>query len=126
MDSSAGPVHPSVASSSLAVGRIGKEAIERATNSGKGSWWGKIFGASGKARLQEGGDGKKVMFLVCGPDPYVTHALVFGRDANGTISFPHDRMVAAIAGPYGRNFSQGEVGGALGEMGYGGDSVWKL
>ena len=35
-------------------------------------------------------------------------------------------MVAAIAGPFGRNFSQGEVGGALGELGYDRDSVWKL
>ena len=36
------------------------------------------------------------------------------------------RMVAAIAGPFGRNFSQGEIGGVLGDLGYGIDSVWKL
>lgn len=37
-----------------------------------------------------------------------------------------ERMVTAIAGPYGRNFSQGEVGGILGELGYTSDQVRKL
>lgn len=36
------------------------------------------------------------------------------------------RMLASIAGPFGRNFSQGDVGGALGELGYDRESVWKL
>lgn len=36
------------------------------------------------------------------------------------------RMVAAVAGPFGRNMSQGPVGGVLGEMGYKSDEVWKL
>lgn len=35
-------------------------------------------------------------------------------------------MVSAIAGPYGRNFAQGPVGGILKEMGYTSDQVWKL
>ena len=35
-------------------------------------------------------------------------------------------MVTAIAGPYGRNFSQGEVGGALKELGYSSSQVRKL
>jgi cytochrome-b5 reductase len=35
-------------------------------------------------------------------------------------------MINAISGPYGRNFSQGLVGGVLGEMGYTSKEVWKL
>lgn len=35
-------------------------------------------------------------------------------------------MIDAIAGPYGRNFSQGPVGGILGKMGYTSDEVYKL
>lgn len=35
-------------------------------------------------------------------------------------------MISAIAGPFGRNFSQGLVGGVLGEMGYTSDQVRKL
>ncbi|KAF7331847.1 NADH-cytochrome B5 reductase [Mycena kentingensis (nom. inval.)] len=38
---------------------------------------------------------KRTLFLVCGPEP----------------------MISALAGPYGRNLSQGEVGGALGQLG---------
>jgi hypothetical protein len=36
------------------------------------------------------------------------------------------RMIDAISGPYGRNYSQGIVGGVLGEMGYTSNEVWKL
>ena len=36
------------------------------------------------------------------------------------------RMIGAIAGPYGPNFSQGAVGGILGRMGIAPDSVYKL
>ncbi|KZP12117.1 ferredoxin reductase-like protein [Athelia psychrophila] len=46
----------------------------------------------------------KIMFIVCGPDP----------------------MLSAIAGPYGRNFSQGDVGGALKELGCTSTQVRKL
>ena len=35
-------------------------------------------------------------------------------------------MINAIAGPYGRNFSQGPVGGVLGRLGCRSDQVWKL
>jgi cytochrome-b5 reductase len=35
-------------------------------------------------------------------------------------------MVAALAGPYGPNFSQGAVGGVLGALGYGREQVRKL
>ncbi|KAM5540413.1 hypothetical protein V8D89_005871 [Ganoderma adspersum] len=105
VDASEGPAHPAVSSSLLTVSRIGKEAIERATVLGDRSWWRGLFGASPKLASQEGGDGqKRILFLVCGPDP----------------------MLAAIAGPYGRNFSQGEIGGVLGKLGYDGKTVWKL
>ena len=36
------------------------------------------------------------------------------------------RMIGAIAGPYGRNFSQGPIGGILGRMGIASDHVYKL
>ena len=73
VDAPDGPSHPAAPSSSLTVGRIGKEAIERATDSGDGnrSWWRRFFGASPKPTPREASNGKKVMFLVCGPDPYV-------------------------------------------------------
>jgi cytochrome-b5 reductase len=35
-------------------------------------------------------------------------------------------MVNAIAGPYGRSYSQGKVGGILGELGLQSHQVWKL
>ena len=35
-------------------------------------------------------------------------------------------MVNAIAGPFGRNFSQGPIGGILGKLGYTPDQVYKL
>ena len=73
VDSSDGPRHPVVPSTALTVGRIGKEAIKRATGTEQRSWWRGLFGSSGKVRSQEGGGDKKVMFLVCGPDPYVVH-----------------------------------------------------
>ncbi|KAI0776121.1 ferredoxin reductase-like C-terminal NADP-linked domain-containing protein [Trametes elegans] len=104
VDTPEGPAHPAAPSSSLAVGRIGKGVLERATGASTGSWWRTLFGRTANQRSQNGAGGKKVMFLVCGPDP----------------------MVAAIAGPFGRNFSQGEVGGVLGELGYDRESVWKL
>ncbi|KAH9918237.1 ferredoxin reductase-like protein [Epithele typhae] len=101
VDAREGPSHSTVSSSELHVGRIGRGDVGKAMGSASNSWWSSFFGGPGKGPV---GTGKKVMFLVCGPD----------------------RMVAAIAGPYGRNFSQGEVGGVLGELGYGKDSVWKL
>jgi cytochrome-b5 reductase len=36
------------------------------------------------------------------------------------------RMIAAVAGPYGRNYSQGSVGGILAELGFTSDQVRKL
>jgi len=35
-------------------------------------------------------------------------------------------MIGAIAGPYGRNLSQGPVGGVLQKLGYDSSQVYKL
>ncbi len=77
VDAPDGSSHPAVPSSSLTVGRIGKAAIERATGSEKRTWWQRVLGlgASTETRVQDSGRGK-VMFLVCGPDPYVTHEYI--------------------------------------------------
>ncbi|KAI0081677.1 ferredoxin reductase-like protein [Panus rudis PR-1116 ss-1] len=64
-------------------------------------WWKSLFSSSSTASPD---NTKKVLFLVCGPEP----------------------MIAAIAGPFGRNLSQGAVGGYLGEIGMNKDQVWKL
>ncbi|KAJ7086621.1 hypothetical protein C8R44DRAFT_721291 [Mycena epipterygia] len=81
----------------LQVGRISKPEIRRCLGLNT-PWWRNIFVKASN------GPPRKVMFLVCGPEP----------------------MIAAIAGPYGRNFSQGEVGGVLGELGYTSSEVRKL
>jgi len=48
--------------------------------------------------------GKRILFLVCGPEP----------------------MVTAIAGLKPSDFSQGPVGGILGKLGLQSSNVWKL
>ncbi|GAA5858720.1 hypothetical protein JCM8547_004955 [Rhodosporidiobolus lusitaniae] len=58
----------------------------------------KVIGKGGR------GDGKRRVVVVCGPEG----------------------MVNAVAGPRGRNFSQGPVGGILGELGYKQGEVVKL
>ncbi|KAJ7507493.1 hypothetical protein B0H11DRAFT_1967346 [Mycena galericulata] len=75
------------------VGRISKPVIQHCLGL-EVPWWRNIF-----VRLASTPDlsPRKILFLVCGPEP----------------------MINAIAGPYGRNFSQGEIGGALGELALG-------
>ena len=73
VDTLDGPAHSLVSSSSATVGRIGRSAIERAARMGSDSWWRRLFGATAKHGSGERRDGKSVMFLVCGPDPYVAH-----------------------------------------------------
>ncbi|KAF9464441.1 hypothetical protein BDZ94DRAFT_1256453, partial [Collybia nuda] len=83
------------------IGRIGKSAIEQSLGlRSKGSWWDKIL----SKYVATVAPPKKTLFLVCGPDS----------------------MINAISGPYGRNFSQGSVGGVLGEMGFTSKEVWKM
>ena len=43
-----------------------------------------------------------------------------------TTHLPRISMINAIAGPYGRNYSQGPIGGVLGTLGCRQDQVWKL
>ncbi|KAF8450769.1 hypothetical protein L210DRAFT_3470012 [Boletus edulis BED1] len=81
-------------------GRIGKSVVQdalRLTHSTP--WWHRLFGSS-VPTIPE----KRILVLVCGPEG----------------------MVSAIAGPYGRNYSQGKVGGILGELGLQSHQVWKL
>ncbi|KAF8665645.1 hypothetical protein AX16_000100 [Volvariella volvacea WC 439] len=80
--------------------RISKKDIQRATSNDNGvaSWWRKW-----RLSAQPVSE-RKTLALVCGPMP----------------------MIAAIAGPYGRNFSQGPVGGILAELGFTPDRVWKF
>ncbi|KAG5724995.1 NADH-cytochrome b5 reductase 2 [Termitomyces sp. T112] len=99
VDSREGPPHPSHLPTP-SLGRIGKFAIEQCLGlNGRTSWWQRLFGESEKPKPL-----RKVLFLVCGPDP----------------------MISAIAGPFGRNLSQGAVGGVLGEMGFTSSEVYKL
>ncbi|TFK76180.1 ferredoxin reductase-like protein [Pluteus cervinus] len=88
------------AASSIKVGRIGKKDIEHAlSDNDSRPWWKQWFTAA-----PPNIDNRKILFLVCGPNP----------------------MVTAIAGPYGRNLSQGQIGGILKELGATKEHVWKL
>ncbi|KAN0131400.1 ferredoxin reductase-like C-terminal NADP-linked domain containing protein [Lactarius tabidus] len=94
---------------SLQVGRIDKRSISHALGISDARWswasWTNSLWTKGRSK---GGDDdirkKNILVLVCGPEP----------------------MVAAIAGPYGKNYSQGKVGGVLAELGFMAGQVWKL
>ncbi|EMD40816.1 hypothetical protein CERSUDRAFT_149266 [Gelatoporia subvermispora B] len=96
-----GSSHPSVSSSDLHVGRISRASIERSLGLENRDWWRSLLRLDRRSHQEQS---KKVLFLVCGPDA----------------------MISSIAGPWGRNFSQGEVGGILGTMGYTREQVRKL
>ncbi|KAL4081930.1 hypothetical protein V8B97DRAFT_2002021 [Scleroderma yunnanense] len=81
---------------------IGKSAIQDALGLQCNTPWWKWFSRS--ATVPSVTRDQKVLVLVCGPE----------------------RMVNAIAGPYGRNYSQGKVAGILGELGLQSHQVWKL
>ncbi|KAF7353036.1 NADH-cytochrome B5 reductase [Mycena venus] len=83
----------------LQVSRIGKPAIQHSLRLKPLPWW-RIFSTAQTSDNTP----RRTLFLVCGPEP----------------------MINAIAGPYGRNFSQGPVGGVLGELGYSSNEVRKL
>ncbi|KAI0796765.1 ferredoxin reductase-like C-terminal NADP-linked domain-containing protein [Abortiporus biennis] len=96
-------VSESVSSDKLSVGYISKDAILNSLGlSQNRSWWKKAF-SSTSVNAATLGD-RRVLFLICGPEP----------------------MIAAIAGPYGRNLSQGSIGGTLGELGFDSSQVYKL
>ncbi|KAJ3856904.1 ferredoxin reductase-like C-terminal NADP-linked domain-containing protein [Lentinula lateritia] len=87
----------------LNVGRINKAALlsslqEQSTSSKWLRW------PYSRPPVEAQVDVQKTLFLVCGPEP----------------------MVAAISGPYGRNFSQGPVGGVLARLGATSSQVYKL
>lgn len=109
VDSDAQARVPESIARSLHVGRIDKCSIAHALGLSDGRWswtsWINSLWTKGRSR---GGDEdirkKNILVLVCGPEP----------------------MVAAIAGPYGKNYSQGKVGGVLAELGFMAGQVWKL
>ncbi|KAG8218423.1 hypothetical protein J3R82DRAFT_4048 [Butyriboletus roseoflavus] len=83
-------------------GRIGKSVVQdalRLTHSTP--WWRRLLGLSTPTPFAPK---RRILVLVCGPEG----------------------MVNVVAGPYGRNYSQGEVGGILGELGLESHQVWKL
>lgn len=100
-------------------GRIGKSVIQdtlRLTHTTP--WWRRLFGSSEHAPFPPD---KRILVLVCGPEGYAPLLSLF------YILQPFSpSMVSTIAGPYGRNYSQGEVGGILGELGLKSQHVWKL
>ncbi|KAI0687212.1 ferredoxin reductase-like protein [Cytidiella melzeri] len=85
-------------------GRIGKAEIAKVIGDGNGEtwWWQRLLRVALVKPTPL--DDRKVLFLVCGPEP----------------------MVQAIAGPYGRNYSQGAIGGILGGLGCAASQVWKF
>ncbi|KAF8165019.1 hypothetical protein B0H34DRAFT_687447 [Crassisporium funariophilum] len=81
------------------IGRITDAALHQclAPENETVSWWSQLFRKTAKIP-------RRTLFLVCGPEP----------------------MIRAVAGPYGRNLSQGAVGGILGRMGITSEQVYKL
>jgi len=93
----------------LKVGRIDKSSIAHTLGIPDGAWsWSSRISNLWTRGQPKAGDTdirkKNVLVLVCGPES----------------------MVATIAGPYGRNHSQGKVGGVLAELGFKAGQVWKL
>jgi len=103
VDSLDGSTNTPLPKQRLQVGRINKSALTHSLGlDAPVSWWQRLFQPVGVPNFAQ--PDRKILFLVCGPE----------------------QMVAAIAGPYGRNLSQGEVGGILGELGYTSSRVRKL
>ena len=121
---SSSPSLDGVASQKAEVGRIGKQDIVKSLqhdDASGSSWWNSVFG--GKKNVDLGR--RSILFLVCGPEPYVCLPINSIPLFNTRFIF-RCRMISAIAGPYGRNLSQGQVGGALAELGCNSDQVYKL
>ncbi|KAF4619909.1 hypothetical protein D9613_005535 [Agrocybe pediades] len=95
--------NPPVPIPHINTGFINEKSLTKCLNPNKAeeSWWkGKFSWTTSSSKEPP----KKILFLVCGPEG----------------------MVGAVAGPYGRNLSQGPVGGILGKLGYTSDQVYKL
>ncbi|EIM88640.1 uncharacterized protein STEHIDRAFT_167787 [Stereum hirsutum FP-91666 SS1] len=103
VDSMEGQIAPAY---DLQVTQINKSGIERflgqSSDSSAGPWWKRFLW--GYPVKENNFQQKNVVVLVCGPEP----------------------MITAIAGPYGRNYSQGAVGGVLAELGFKPGQVWKF
>ncbi|TFK43212.1 hypothetical protein BDQ12DRAFT_718449 [Crucibulum laeve] len=84
------------------TGRISETDIRRCIGLGKLrlSWWQKLYQKEEPVDLTQ----RRILFIVCGPEP----------------------MINAISGPYGRNYSQGPVGGMLAAIGFSSSQVRKL
>ncbi|KAF9534912.1 ferredoxin reductase-like protein [Crepidotus variabilis] len=94
---------PSASLPPLNIGRISDSALEKCLGSEKtkSSRWPRLFS---KQPTKEDVSTKRILFLVCGPEP----------------------MIRAVAGPYGRNYSQGPIGGVLKTLGYTSNQVYKF
>jgi len=84
----------------LESGRVSDEHMKKIMGVPEPTRWQRWFGT----RNTRPAISQKALFLVCGPEP----------------------MVAAITGPYGRNYSQGPTLGILGRLGVTPKQVWKL
>ncbi|KAH7916137.1 hypothetical protein BJ138DRAFT_1140264 [Hygrophoropsis aurantiaca] len=93
---------PEYITQKINIGRIDRNAVQNMIQPEEDlPWWQSIFF---EKRTSTVSPKRKILFLVCGPES----------------------MINAIAGPYGRNFSQGKVGGILEEMGCNSYQVWKM
>jgi len=101
VDEKDGSISPSYVPS-IKEGRVTEKELKSCIvfEKPRNAWWMRLFGNP----APQDGTPRRILFLVCGPEA----------------------MVGAIAGPYGRNLSQGPVGGILGKMGYSSDQVYKL
>ncbi|KAI9512266.1 ferredoxin reductase-like C-terminal NADP-linked domain-containing protein [Russula earlei] len=109
VDSTSGAPWPESVAKHLKVGRVDRFSIAHALgiSDGARSWFSWFTNLWTREQPNVGDSDirrKNVLVLVCGPE----------------------RMVAAIAGPYGKNYSQGKVGGVLAELGFTAGQVWKL
>jgi cytochrome-b5 reductase len=111
------------------MGRIDKSSVAGALEISDGSWSRSSWIANFWTRQPDAGESdirkKNVLVLVCGPERYVALASPPTAPAD-QIPITITRMVAMIAGPYGKNYSQGKVGGVLAELGFKAGQVWKL
>jgi cytochrome-b5 reductase len=113
----------------LKVGRMDKSSVAQSLGISDGVWtwtsWISSLWVKGQPKVGDEDIRKKnVLVLVCGPERYVP--LINPPFATTVDQIAITRMVAAIAGPYGKNYSQGKVGGVLAELGFKAEQVWKL
>jgi len=101
VDDKDGSISPSYVPT-IKEGRITEKELKSCLGFEKprNAWWTRLFWDA----APQDETPQRILFLVCGPEV----------------------MVGAIAGPYGRNLSQGPVSGILGNMGYSSDQVYKL